>query len=111
MSAEEFYTEIIKKLQKLHSEARKAHPKDQPKMNRNDFNNYLTMKSLQMQNDEQDKDSKIRQRVNKKKKFPDDEDFSSDSESSGDRATTMFPPPTSDTTSDLNDTTIIFDQE
>lgn len=54
---------------------------------------------------------KLRKKLNKKKKYQDDEDFNIDMESSGDKVvTTMFPVPTPDP-SDLNDTTIIFDQE
>ena len=77
-------------------------------MNRNDFNIYLLNKGEEMQNDEQ----KIRKKMNKKKKFTDDEDFNIDMESSGERVTTNFPIQTmSDSSNDLNDTTIIFDQE
>lgn len=63
-----------------------------------------------MQNDSP-VDKKPSKKINKKK-YQDDEDFNIDMESSGDKiVTTMFPTPTSDPSSDLNDTTIIFDQE
>lgn len=108
VSAEDFYTNLITNIHKMRTEARRAHPKDQPKMNRNDFNIYLLNKGEEMQNDEQ----KIRKKMNKKKKFTDDEDFNIDMESSGERVTTNFPIQTmSDSSNDLNDTTIIFDQE
>lgn len=57
---------------------------------------------------------KVRKKMNRKnKKYQDDEDFNLDLESSGDKmsVTTVYPTPTSDPSSDLNDTTIIFDQE
>lgn len=90
-------------------EAKKARPKDLPKMVRSDLNNYLTIKSLEMQKeDEQRLAKKVLKRMNKKKNHQDDEDFNiEDSEASGERFTTF--PPTSDP-SDLNDTTISLDQ-
>lgn len=69
--------------------------------------------STQLQNDSPTA-KKTRRKANKKnKKYQDDEDFNLDLESSGDKmsVTTVYPTPTSDPSSDLNDTTIIFDQE
>lgn len=58
-------------------------------------------------------DKKIQKKVNKKKRYQDDEDL--DMESSGhgiDKAlTTSFPIQTQESVTDLNETTIIFDQE
>lgn len=107
VSLETFYDDIIKELEKIQAEGRLSHPK----MNRNDFNKYLALKSAQLQNDAP-AGKKARRKNSKEKKFQDDEDFNIDMESSGDKiVTTVFPTPTSDSTSDLNDTTIIFDQE
>ena len=47
--------------------------------------------------------------MKKAKKFQDDEDFNLDFESSGDKMSVVTAPTTDP--SDLNDTTIIFDQE
>lgn len=104
VSLESFYEDIIKELQKFQIEARRSYPK----MNRNDFNEFLKRKSIQIQNDS----PVVRKKISKKKKYQDDEDFNIDMESSGDKiVTTAFPTPTADPSSDLNDTTIIFDQE
>lgn len=110
ISAEAFYGDIIKKIQKMQLEAKKARPKDLPKMLRSDFNNYLTMKSIELQKeDEQRLAKKVLKRMSKKKNHQDDEDFNiEDSEASGERFTT-FQSTTSDP-SDLNDTTISLDQ-
>lgn len=89
----------------MHKEAQKAHPKDQSKMNRSEFNRYLHIKSTQLQSD-----APIEQIVDKNKKSDDQDDEDFDMESSGDKVTTIFPTSTPDT-SDLNDTTIVFDQE
>lgn len=106
VSVETFYEDIIKELHKLQAEGFRSHPK----MNREDFNNFLKVKS-RYQNDSPI-DKKQSKKINKKKKYQDDEDFNIDMESSGDKiVTTMFPTQTSDPSSDLNDTTIIFDQE
>lgn len=93
-------------------EAQRAMPKDQPKMNRSEFNSFLHLKSLELQS-ESPSDKKLVKRTNKKKKYQDDEDFNIDMESSGDKiVTTMFTTQQpSDSSNDLNDTTIIFDQE
>lgn len=108
VSAETFYADIIKQLVKMQQEAQRA----QPKMNRSEFNNYLTVKSGQMESNEAII-KKLRKKLNKKKKYQDDEDFNIDMESSGDKiVTTVFPDPTTDPLiGDLNDTTIIFDNE
>lgn len=96
---------------KMHIEAQHSQPHDQPRMNRSEFNNFLSFKSDQMQSDEAVV-NKLRKKSNKKKKYQDDEDLNIDMESSGDKVvTTMFPIPTPDPLFDLNDTTIIFDQE
>lgn len=93
----------------MQSEAQKS----QPKMNRSEFNNHLNFRSLQMQmqNDAPSDDKKLRRKMSKKKKYQDDEDFNIDMESSGEKLTTVFPTQPTDSTTDLNDTTIIFDQE
>lgn len=109
VSAETFFADIIKQLQKMQLEAQRSQPEGQPKINRSEFNNYLNFKSIQMQSDEAII-KKLRKKLNKKK-YQDDEDFNIDTESSGDKVTTMFPVPTPDPASDLNDTTIVFDQE
>lgn len=110
ISAEEFYSDIIKKIQKLQLEAKKARPKNLPKMVRGDFNDFLTIKSLEMQKEDEVRlAKKVLKRMSKKKNHQDDEDFNiEDSEASGERFTT-FPASTSDP-SDLNDTTISLDQ-
>lgn len=64
-----------------------------------------------MQNDAPSDDKKLRRKMSKKKKYQDDEDFNIDMESSGEKLTTVFPTQPTDSTTDLNDTTIIFDQE
>lgn len=111
VSAETFYVDIIKQIQKLHVEAQRAMPKDQPKMNRSEFNNFLHLKSIELQS-EAPTDKKLEKRMNKKKKYQDDEDFNIDMESSGDKiVTTMFTTQPPDSSTDLNDTTIVFDQE
>lgn len=108
VSTEKFYAGIIKQIQAMQREAQKSHPKDQPKMNRSDFNHYLHLKSIQLQNDETTEERLSKDKdINKKAEDQDDEDF--DMESSGDK-TTVFPTSTPDI-SDLNDTTIVFDQE
>ena len=109
VSAEQFYLDLIKQIQVLQKEAQKTHPKDQPKMNRSDFNRYLHLKSIQLQNDSPI-EKKLSKNVNKDKKNDDQDDEDFDIESSGDKVTTIFPTSTPDT-SDLNDTTIVFDQE
>lgn len=79
-------------------------------MTRLEFNRYLkdiSATTVSM-------DRKMRKKMNKKK-IIDDEDLNMDMESSGDKdqqPVTTFPSQlTSDANSDLNDTTIIFDQE
>lgn len=111
VSAETFYVDIIKQIQKLQVEAQRSMPKDQPKMNRSEFNSFLHLKALELQS-ETPADKKLEKRMNKKKKYQDDEDFNVDMESSGDKVvTTMFTTQPPDSSTDLNDTTIIFDQE
>lgn len=105
MSVETF----IKQLQKLQAEAQQAQTKQRPKMMRSEFNNYLAQQSSILQNDAP-VDKKIQTKVSKKKRYQDDEDL--DMESSGDKAvTTTFPIQTQESVTDLNETTIIFDQE
>lgn len=91
----------------MHAGIQRSQPKEE-RLNRSEVNNYLQTK-YQRDAPFQPK----RNKLSKKKKFSDDEDFNSDTESSGDKApTTMFAPTHApDPTSDLNDTTIIFDQE
>lgn len=80
---------------------------DEP-MNRSEFNKYLKFKAIEIQQKQQQK--KIRKRLNKKNQ--DDEDFNIDTESSGEKlVTTVFPAQAPDLSTDLNDTTIIFDQQ
>lgn len=76
------------------------------------LNAYMKYQSAQVQNDAPN-DKKSRKKANKNKKMQDDEDFNIDTESSGEKlVTTVFPTQApQDTTTDLNDTTIIFDQE
>jgi hypothetical protein len=114
VSVDAFYDEIIKHLQKLHSEALKTHPK----LTRNEFNryvqesaNYNSLRSAPL-----DRKMRKKMRMNNKKKISDDEDLSVDMESSGgggdkDQLVTTYPPAITSESSDLNDTTIIFDQE
>lgn len=107
VSAETFFVDIIKQLHKIQSNAQE----DYPKLNRSGFNIYLNLISTQLQSDEPVARKARNKKMNKKnKKYQDDEDFNLDLESSGDKmsVTTVYPTPTS---SDLNDTTIIFDQE
>lgn len=107
VSAETFFEDILKQIQKMHAEILRTVPKDQPKMNRSEVNNYLQTK-YQRDAPFYPKQSKMVS----KKKYPDDEDFNSDTESSGDKiATTMFPTPAPDPLADMNDTTIIFDSQ
>lgn len=87
-------------------------------MSRSDFNTFLESKSREIQQmyrmmENEENERKIMRRNNKKKKFQDDEDLNVDMESSGgDKlVTTEYPSSTADTTANLNDTTIIFDQE
>lgn len=95
---------FIKQLQKLQAEAQQYQTKQSTKMSRAEFNNYMAL-----QNDAP-VDKEIREKKNKKKKYHDDEDL--DIESSGEKAVvTTFPIQTQESVSDLNDTTIIFDQE
>lgn len=115
LSAESFYHDIIRQITQLQFEAKDKYGK---KMSRSDFNNFLESKSRDMQQmqrmkENEENERKIMRRNNKKKKFHDDEDLNVDMESSGgDKlVTTMFPSSTADTTDNLNDTTIIFDQE
>lgn len=110
VAAESFYQDIIKQIMQLQVEARDRFGK---KLSRSDFNNFLDMKSREMQQSQQFEERKAQRRKNKKKKFPDDEDLNADMESSGSEklVTTVFPSSTADTTANLNDTTIIFDQE
>lgn len=113
VSAETFFIDIIKQLQKIQSDAQESISDEHHKLNRSSFNHYLNYISSQMQNDAP-AIKKARKKMNKKsKKYQDDEDFNLDLESSGDKmsVTTVYPTPTSDPSSDLNDTTIIFDQE
>lgn len=98
---------MILKIHNLQREAEGAQPADKPKMNRSEFNHYLQMKSSQLQNDSPMMELTLDKTT--KNDDQDDEDF--DMESSGDKVTTVFPAPSSDPTSDLNDTTIVFDQE
>lgn len=107
VTAEAFYQDIIKQIYQLQNEARDRFGK---KLIRSDFNSFLDQKSKEMQ---QNDERKILRKTNKKKKFQDDEDLNLDMESSGgDKlVTTVFPSSTADTTANLNDTTIIFDQE
>jgi hypothetical protein len=105
VSAETFFADFIKQLYKLQSD----NSDDQPKLNRSGLNNLLNSLSHQLQSDEPKRPSK---KARKNKKYPDDEDM--DLESSGDKmsvVTTVYPTPTPDPSSDLNDTTIIFDQD
>lgn len=102
---------FIENLQKLQIEAQRFQPADQPKMNRSDFTNYLNFQSIQIQQDAPNEKNFRRKKMNKKKKYQDDEDFNIDMESSGEKLTTVFPTQASDSSNDLNDTTIIFDQE
>jgi hypothetical protein len=108
VSIEAFYENFMKQIQTIHNEIQRSQPKDQPKMNRSEVNNFLQTK---YQRDAPFMSQKS-QKMSKKKKYSDDEDFSSDTESSGDKiVTTMFPTHVPDISTDLNDTTIIFDQE
>lgn len=107
MSAERFYADIITEIQIIQKEAQRAHPKDQPKMNRSDFNRYLHLKSIQLQNDAPDERSA--KNTKKKNDDQDDEDFDTEMESSGDKSTTIST--STPDSSDLNDTTILFDQD
>lgn len=107
VSAKTFYEDIVKQLLKLQAEAQRTQPRE--RMNRSGFNDFLS--DLAMQNDSP-LSKKYKKKFAKKKKIQDDEDFNIDMESSGDKiVTTSFPSPTPDSTADLNDTTIIFDQE
>jgi hypothetical protein len=107
VSAETFFADFIKQLYKLQYE----YTDDHTKLNRSGLNNLLNSLSNQMQSDQPKKVSK---KLRKNKKYQDDEDFNMDLESSGDKmsvVTTVYPTPTPDPSSDLNDTTIIFDQD
>ncbi|CRL07027.1 CLUMA_CG019988, isoform A [Clunio marinus] len=102
---------FIKNLQKMQQDILNSQTNNQQRMNRTDFNNYLNFKSksIEYQRDAPN-EKKLRRKMNKKKKFQDDEDL--DMESSGEKSvTTVFPTQAYDFSSDLNDTTIIFDQE
>lgn len=89
----------------MHTGIQRSFPKDE-QLNRSEVNQLLQTK---YQRDAPFKPK--RKNMSKKKKFSDDEDFNSDTESSGDKiATTMFVP-THVPPADMNDTTIIFDQE
>jgi hypothetical protein len=106
VSVEAFYDEIIKHLQKLQSQ--------NPKLNRNEFNRYIQESASYSSHMSERKMRKKMMRMNTKKKIIDDEDMNLDMESSGDKEQipiTTYPPPLTSESPDLNDTTIIFDQE
>lgn len=112
VTAETFFTDIINQLHKMQNDAQDSLPDDHAKLNRSSFNHYLKVTSIQLQRDAP-AEKKALKKMNKKK-YQDDEDFNLDLESSGDKmsvVTTVYPTPTPDPSSDLNDTTIIFDQE
>lgn len=104
VSVDTFFSDFIKQLTKL----KPSNQEDFIKLNRSGFNNYLEFISNQLQSDEPKK--KNHRKVKKDKKYQDDEDFNLDLESSGDKMSVVTAP-TTDPSSDLNDTTIIFDQE
>lgn len=113
VTAETFFNDIIKQLHRIQNDAQESLPEDHPKLNRTGFNHYLKFISTKIQRDAPG-DKKARK---KNKKYQDDEDFNLDLESSGDKmsdkmsVTTVYPTPTPDPSFDMNDTTIIFDQE
>lgn len=95
---------FIESLKKMQLEAQSYMIGGEP-INRSEFNKFLHFKSIEMQHRAAN-EKKVRKRMNKKNQ--DDEDFNIDMESSGEKlVTTVFPTQAPD----LNDTTIIFDQQ
>lgn len=102
VSLETFYEDLLKQIEKLQNDAKEKWGKEKI----SEFNNFLESESKKLHRE----DRKLQRRKNNKKKFQDDEDL--EMESSGDKmVTTVYPSSTADTTANLNDTTIIFDQE
>lgn len=103
ISAETFYRDIILQIQKIQAKTENL----QSDESQSEFSNYPTL----VENEGQAvivKKARKKSKFSKKKKFQDDEDL--DFESSGDKGlTTVYP--VTDSASDLNDTTIVFDQE
>lgn len=107
ISLESFYEDLIHQLTQLQNEAKDKWGKEKI----SEFNNFLETQSKKLIREE--RKMMRRKNNNNKKKFHDDEDLNIDMESSGgDKlVTTIYPSSTADTTANLNDSTIIFDQE
>ena len=103
-------------LHHIHSNAIKNHARMR---DRSEFNRYLETMTYEeaattMSMDENNKKMRRKIKMKQSKKIVDDEDLNLDMESSGDKdqlLLTTFPAPTSEPTTDMNDTTIIFDQD
>lgn len=84
-------------------------------MTRSEFNKYMHENARFYSHSLSDrKHRKKMKTLSNKKKIVDDEDLNMDMESSGDKdqvLATTYPPPLTSEAPDLNDTTIIFDQE
>jgi len=100
-------------LHHIHSNAINNHARMRDRV---EFNRYLETMTFEevATTMSMDANKKIRRKMKQSKKIVDDEDLNLDMESSGDKDQllgTTFPPPTSEPSTDMNDTTIIFDQD
>lgn len=113
ISLDTFYNNTMIHLHHIHSNAIKNHARMRDRV---EFNRYLeTMTYEEVATTmSMDANKKMRRKIKQSKKIVDDEDLNVDMESSGDKdqlMVTTFPPPTSEPSTDMNDTTIIFDQD
>lgn len=112
ISLDSFYNNTMIYLHEVHSNAIKNHARMR---DRGEFNRFLETMVYEEMATTIPMDKNKKRRKIKSKKIVDDEDLNVDMESSGDNKEqligTTYPTPTSEPSTDMNDTTIIFDQE